>query len=290
MSAVLGENRYGKAEVRLLRVRRRADRHEIEDLSVTTALSGDFADVHLRGDNAAVLPTDSQKNAVHAFAADEPMGEIEDLALRLGRHFVGGPVHRARVRVERFGWARIPVDGVPHPHAFVGDGAERRVATATCVPEGAWVVSGLDDLAVLKSTGSEFRGFPRDRYTTLAETDDRILATAVHARWRFAVLDLDWAAAFAAARHALLETFARLHSRSLQQTLYEMGRAVLAACPQIAEVRLSMPNRHHFAVDVAAFGHGEGAQVFAVADRPYGLIEGTVRREGDPEAPAGLEW
>lgn len=284
MPVVLGENRYGKAEVRLLRVRRAGDRHEIEDLNVSTALSGDFEAVHVLGDNSAVLPTDSQKNAVYAFAAEEPVGEIEDLALRLGRHFLAGPVRRARVRVERYGWTRIPVDGAPHPHAFVAAGGERRVATVTCEAGGAWVTAGVAGLAVLKSTGSEFRGFARDRHTTLAETDDRVLATAVDARWRLAALDVDWAESFAAARRALLETFARQHSRSLQQTLYEMGKAVLEARPEVGEVRLVMPNRHHFAAAAA------GAEVYSVADRPYGLIEGTVRREGAPEAPGWLEW
>jgi urate oxidase len=286
VSIVLGENRYGKAEVRLLRVRRAGDRHEIEDLNVSTALSGDFEAVHVRGDNSAVLPTDSQKNAVYTLAAEEPMGEIEDLALRLGRHFVAGPVRRARVRVERYGWTRIQVGGALHPHAFVGAGGERRLATVTCEAGRAWVVAGVADLALLKSTGSEFRGFARDRYTTLAETDDRVLATAVDARWRLATPDADWSASFGEARRALLETFARHHSRSLQQTLYEMGKAVLEARPEIAEVRLAMPNRHHFAVDVG----DAGAEVYSVADRPYGLIEGTVRRAGAPEAPGWLEW
>lgn len=284
MSAVLGENRYGKAEVRLLRVRRDGDRHEIDDLNVGTALSGDFEAVHVRGDNSAVLPTDSQKNAVYAFAAEEPMGEIEDLALRLARHFLAGPVRRARVRVERYGWTRIPVAGAPHPYAFADAGGERRVATVTCEAGGTWVVAGVAGLAVLKPTGSEFRGFARDRYTTLAETDDRVLATAVDARWRLATLDVDWSESFGAARRALLETFARQHSRSLQQTLYEMGKAVLEARPEVLEVRLVMPNRHHFAVAAA------GARVYSVADRPYGLIEGSVRRAGAPGAPGWLEW
>jgi urate oxidase len=289
---VLGDNRYGKAETRLVRVTRRGERHEIRDLTVSVALSGDFEAVHLSGDNANLLPTDSQKNTVYAFAAEAPLGEIEELALRLGRHFVAThePVRRAVVRVDEHPWAHVPLAGDPHPHAFQRVGAERRVAVVTCQADDAWVVSGLDDLVVLKTAGSEFRGFARDRYTTLEETGDRVLATAVAARWRHRVADAGWGESFAEARRALLETFARHHSRSLQQTLYEMGRAVLEAEPQVAEVRLAMPNRHHFAVDLAPFGLTNDGEVYLAADRPYGLIEGTVRRDDAPPAPAWLDW
>jgi urate oxidase len=287
----LGDNRYGKAETRLLRVTRHGDRHEIRELTVGVSLSGDFEAVHLRGDNSAVLPTDSQKNTVYAFAADAPFGAIEDFALRLARHFVAtsAAVHGATVHVEEHAWDHIEIGEARHPHAFRRAGEERRQARAVADEAGAHVAAGLDGLVVLKSTGSEFRGFARDRYTTLAETSDRILATAVTARWHFATLDVDWAASFAGVRTALLQRFAGHHSLSLQQTLYEMGRAVLEARPEVAELRLSLPNRHHFDVDVTAFGVADRHEVFVIADRPYGLIEGTVRRANAPAGPA-LDW
>jgi len=286
MAIVLGDNRYGKAETRLLRVTRHGDRHEIRELTVSTTLEGDFAAAHLRGDNGAVLPTDSQKNAVYAIAAEAPPGAIEDLGLRLARHFLAASpaVRTAAVRLDEHAWTRI--DG--HPHAFARPaGGEVRQARVVADAAGASVAAGLDGLLILKSTGSEFRGFERDRYTTLEEADDRILATAVTARWSYAGLGVDWAAAHVTARAALLRAFADLHSRSLQQTLYAMGRAVLEAVPEAAEVDLRLPNRHHFAVDVARFGHG--GEVYHVADRPYGLIEATVRREGAPDGPP-LDW
>ena len=292
MELELGENRYGKAETRLVRVTRDGPRHDLRDLNVSIALAGAFEAVHLRGDNANVLPTDSQKNTVYAFAEEAPVGEIEEFALRLARHFVAtsGPVEQATVRIEERAWARIDAGGRPHDHAFRRDGEERRLATAVCGPAGEHVVSGLADLVVLKTTASEFRGFARDRYTTLAEADDRILATAVDAGWRHTVTAADWAQAYAAARQALLEGFAVHHSLSLQQTLYEMGRAVLAAAPELAEVRLSLPNRHHFLVDLTPFGLDNPGEVFHAADRPYGLIQGTVRRRGAPAGPPGLDW
>jgi urate oxidase len=291
MGIVLGDNRYGKSEIRLLRVTRHGDRHEIRELMVGISLSGDLDAVHLVGDNRAVLPTDSQKNTAYAFAAEAPVGEIEDFALRLARHFVATveAVHRAIVHVDEHTWERVDIGGAPHPHAFRRAGEERRQAHAVAEDGAAWVAAGLDGLVVLKSGGSEFHGFARDRYTTLAETSDRILATAVTARWRLATLDVDWAASFAGARAALLQRFAGHHSLSLQQTLYEMGRAVLESRPEVAEVRLSLPNRHHFEVDVARFGVASRHEVFQIADRPYGLIEGTVRRQGAPAGPA-LDW
>ncbi len=290
MTIVLGDNQYGKAEVRLVRVTRDSQRHEITDLNVSVALAGDFLDVHLTGNNANVLPTDTQKNTVYAFAKEAPVGEIEEFGLRLARHFVDdySPVHRARVHLEQYGWDRIVVDGAPHSEAFVRRGPERRTATVTCADGQAWVVSGLTDLVVLKTTGSEFRGYLRDRYTTLEETTERVLATAVTARWRHARVDVDWAMSYAETRRLLLETFACKHSLSLQETLYAMGEAVLNARPEIAEMRMAMPNKHHFVVDLSRFGLENNNEVFHADDRPYGLIEGSVTRGDAPEA--GLAW
>jgi urate oxidase len=288
MATRLGPNQYGKAETHLVRVYRDGDVHSLRDLTVSVALAGDLDAVHLTGDNANVLPTDTQKNTVYAFAKEAPVGAPEAFALRLARHFVAGPIRRARVEVSELPWARIAVDGRPHPHAFMLAGGERRTAAAVCTAGGEWVLSGLADLVVLKSTGSEFSGFERDRYTTLAETRDRVLATAVKARWRHERSGVDWDESYAEARRALIEAFASTHSLSLQQTLRAMGEAVLAARREVAEVRLSLPNRHHFVVDLSPFGLENSDEVFHADDRPYGLIEGAVEREG--AAPAGPAW
>jgi urate oxidase len=240
-----------------------------------------------------VLATDTQKNTVYAFAKRHDVGEIEDFALRLGRHFVDTQekITAARITIAEHGWERIPVGGAPHDHAFSRSGGESRTTTITVQGDRAWVVSGVDGLTVLKSTGSEFHGFPRDEYTTLAETDDRILATALTARWRFegdpADTEVDWAESHQESRRTLLEAFATKHSLSLQQTLYTMGEAVLLTRPEVAEVRLSLPNKHHFLVDLSPFGLENHNEVFYAADRPYGLIEGTVvRDEAEEPGPA----
>jgi urate oxidase len=283
MTIVLGDNQYGKAETHIVRITRSAPKHEIKDLNVSIALAGDFADTHLTGDNSKVVPTDTQKNTVFAFAKD-PIGEIEDFAIRLARHFVSqfASVYRARVSIEEFAWERI------HDHAFVQARSEKRLTTVTCTDDGTWVVGGVGDLVVLKSTGSEFHGFVKDRFTTLPETDDRVLATSLLARWRYAGSDIDWRESFDEIRHQLLETFATKHSLSLQQTLYSMGEEVLKTRPEVAEIRMSMPNKHHYAVDLSPFGIANENEVFYASDRPYGLIEGTVTRDDAPEP--GLAW
>jgi urate oxidase len=282
MTVRLGDNQYGKAETHVVRVTK-GPADDIRDLTVSIALAGDFASTHLTGDNSNVVPTDTQKNVVFAFAKD-PIGEVEEFALRLARHFVHShaAVERARVSIAEQPWTRI------HPHAFELAGPERRLTAVTSTRDAHWVVSGLTGLTLLKTAGSEFWGYPKDRYTTLPETHDRVLATAVDARWRYSGAGANWAEARAEARQLIVETFATTHSLSLQQTLYAMGEAVLEARNEIAEIRFSMPNKHHFVVDLKPFGLENDNEVFYASDRPFGLIEATVTR--DDAVPADQAW
>ena len=289
MSFVLGPNQYGKAENRVVRVYRDTARHEIRDLNVSTALRGDFHDAHATGDQANVLPTDTQKNTCFAFAKEHGVTSPEDYALTLGARFldVTPAASASRIEVEEYAWDRIEVGGTGHDHAFVKRGGEVRTTVVTQDRSGgsaqAWVVSGVKDLVVLKSTGSEFKGYLKDEYTTLKETDDRILATSLVARWRYeasaATDGTDWNKSFDDIRQVMLETFATTYSRALQESLYAMGSAVLAAHPEVAEIKFSAPNKHHFLVDLSPFGLDNPGEVFIAADRPYGLIEASVQRE-----------
>jgi urate oxidase len=276
---VLGPNQYGKAEVRLVKITRDTDRHHIQDLNVTSQLHGDFERAHVAGDNAHVVATDTQKNTVYALARDG-MGTPEEFLLRLGRYFTGrfDWVTGGRWSAEQYFWDRIN----DHDHAFSRNKSEVRTAVVGLSETGATVVAGLQGLTVLKSTGSEFHGFPRDRYTTLQDTTDRILATDVTARWRYRTTEVDFDAVYASVRSLLLKGFAETHSLALQQTMFEMGRLVLEAQPEIDEIRMSLPNKHHFAVDLQPFGLENPNEVFFAADRPYGLIEAAIQREGSP--------
>ena len=294
MAFVLGENQYGKAENRVVRIFRDSPRHEIKDVTVSTSLRGDFTDAHTVGDQSRVLPTDSQKQTCYAYARTRGIDQIETYALALGRHFVDDvePVTGSRIEVEEFVWRRVG----DHDHAFVRSGEEVRRTVVTVDGTGAgqqvWVVSGFRDLLLLKSTGSQFWGFLEDEYTVLEPTRDRIMATSLAVWWRFGDdVDLDavrYGDVYATAKDLMLTTFADLESLALQQTLHAMGSAVLEAIPEVAEVRFSAPNKHHFRYDLSPFGLENPGEVFHAADRPYGLIQASVRREDAGDA--GLAW
>jgi urate oxidase len=283
----LGANRYGKAAVRLVKIDRDTTEHRITEFTVASALAGDLASTHLTGDNSAVLPTDTQKNTVYAFAKEYGVGEPEDFGLLLGRHYVKTQeaIHTATITITQHFWDGLALADGPAPHSFARSGAEVRRTVVTVTEDGAWVRSGLTGLTLLNSTDSEFHGFPVDQYTTLNETDDRILATAVDAWWRHDTVDVPWGASYTAARQALLHAFATTHSLSLQQTLYAIGTQVITDCPSVAEVRLTLPNKHHFLVDLTPFGLENPGEVFVATEEPHGLIEGTILRAGTPSGP-----
>jgi urate oxidase len=290
---VLGHNQYGKAEVRVVKITRDTRRHEIEDLNVTSQLRGDFEAAHLEGDNAHVVATDTQKNTIYAFARDG-IGSPEAFLLRLGEHFTSSFdwVTGGRWEAESYSWDRIQAHGSGHHHSFVRNGQEVRTAVLVRDGAAAHLISGLTDLTVLKSTQSGFVGFAQDKYTTLPETTDRILATDVSARWRFRTgtdfSALDFNKSYADIKALLLEAFTEKYSHALQQTLFDMGTRVLEAHQELDEIRFSMPNKHHFLVDLSPFGLDNPNEVFFAADRPYGLIEATVQR--DDTTPAEIAW
>jgi urate oxidase len=277
---MLAENSYGKAGIRLVKVKRRGDRHDLKDLEVAVKFAGDFAAAHVHGDNAAILPTDTMKNTVYALAKSHSLETIEAFALDLTAHFLeeNAPVSRVEVEVSERPWERLTIGALPHAHAFSRPGEERRTTRVTRDRTAARVESGLDGLRILKSAGSGFSGFPRDRFTTLTETEDRIFATAVTAWWAYVSSDVSFAAARESVRRTLLETFAQHASASVQHTLHAMGEAVLAEVPDIDEVRLRLPNKHHLLVDLSRFGLENPNEVFVATEEPYGLIEATLRR------------
>ena len=285
----LGANQYGKAETRVVRIVRDTARHEIRDLNVSTSLRGDFEAAHVHGDQAQVLTTDTQKNTAFAYAKLHGIDSPEDYGLALGRRLLEATpaARQAQVRIEEYAWDRLG------DHSFVRRGGPVRTAVVTVGREGAHVLSGVQDLVLLNSTDSEFKGFLREEFTTLPDADDRVLATSLVARWRHDTTEgVDWNASYDAVLALLMRTFADTYSRALQETLFTMGSAVLDAHPTVAELRFSAPNKHHFLVDFSKFdveGLTNDGEVFIAADRPYGLIEAEVVREGsDPVADAWL--
>ena len=283
----LGDNRYGKSRIRLVTVRRGPERHQVRDLTVAVALEGEFDAVHTHGDNAGVIATDTMKNTVYAFARDRLTGSPEAFGLELARHFAGYEACAlAIIDIAEHGWSPVAVDGREAPDAFVRSGDLTRLARVSIDRDGSvQVEAGVDDLTVMKTTKSGFSGFDRDRYTTLPDVDDRLMATKVRATWgydqrivAFDVLDFD--AAWTGAKATLLHSLAEHFSPSVQASIWTMGTEMMDAEPSIEWVRMVLPNLHHWKVDLAPFGLDNPGEVFVSTTEPHGLIDATVRRRG----------
>ena len=277
---VLGQNNYGKSEIRLLKVRRGAERHELWDLDVRVSLEGDFEAAHTRGDNSHLLATDTMRNTVYALAKDHLTGSIEAFGLALVDHFLraGPTVTSCLVEITQHRWDRIEVDGRPHEHSFVRGRGERRTEVSGDEGGSRSVEAGIGDVYVMKTTNSGFEGFLRERFTTLPETDERILATVVTAKWVYNTTDADFDSLWDGVLRKTLETFTDHYSPSVQNTLYRMGKAVLEEFPEVERIWYSFPNVHHVHYDLARFGIDNEGEIFHATRDPYGQIEGWVER------------
>ena len=281
MASDLIYNAYGKTGVRLLRLLR-GDRHEVLETSLEIRLEGQFAEAY-EGDNSRVLPTDTMKNSVYALARELPFGSAEELCRLLGRHFLNSQAHvsKAIVVSSERPWQRYQNEAA----TFVGGGEERSTVTYSIERRGddfrERLSAGIGNLLILKTAKSGFEGFPRDRYTTLKDTADRLLATRLEATWDYhhsSPEEVDFLAARARVSAALLQSFADHDSKSVQETLKVMGEAALEAAPEIDQIHLVMPNKHYLLVNLEAFGLDNPNQIFLPTDEPAGRIEGTLRR------------
>jgi urate oxidase len=282
MSVQLIQNNYGKSRVRLMKVSRRGDWHELQNINVKIAFEGDFDDIHVTGDNSECLPTDTMKNTVYALAAQsDDIEEIESFGLRLAKHFLTGNEQVSRVSIDiiEHKYTRIPIDGEPHAHSFTKSGGEKRTTRIRMTRDETLVESGLEDLTVIKTTKSGFAGFKKDKLTTLPEVTDRIFCTSVKANWRYESAEAATEELWTAVRQTILDTFAEHDSLSVQHTLHAMGEAVLQNHPAVAEISFSLPNIHCIPVDVTRFGEENRNAIFWPTEEPHGLIEGTLRRE-----------
>jgi urate oxidase len=275
----LGANRYGKAQIRVVRVVRGPGAHRLRDLTVAIALEGDFTAAHVDGDNELVVATDTMKNTAYAFAKEHLDGSLEAYGRALADHFLGFvQVDRASVSIREHSWSPIATPNGPAPDAFVRAGSGTRVATVVAALDGTTIEAGVEDLVVMKTARSAFSGFPRDEYTTLRDTDDRIMATKVTAIWRYGSSDLASDELHAAVQATLLEVFADHDSPSVQTSIWLMARAILERHEEVAEVRMALPNLHHWLADLSPFGLTNDNEIFIATTEPHGLIEATVRR------------
>jgi urate oxidase len=277
----LVSNRYGKKRVRVLKVFRDGARHEIKELEVSCLLEGDFDSSYTAADNRSVVPTDTVKNTITALAHRALGAETERFALEIGRHFLAkyAQIRCVHLELRERAWNRHAIDGQPHAHTFIG-GAGARVTHAVCTrgaPEE--IESGIDDLLILKSTGSGFAGYPKCEFTTLPETNDRILATTVRASWIFKTAPQDFNVANHQAVQAMLRVFASNYSASVQATAHQMASAIFAACPEIRRVSLALPNKHYLLANLKPFGLENPNVTFVPTDEPHGQIEAVFDRE-----------
>ena len=279
---------YGKSRIRLVRVTRPGDasarsgdnRHDLRDFTVAIAFEGRYDTSYTDGDNSHVLPTDTMKNTVYALAARDGVGEPEAFGTLLGRHFIERNPTLDRVIVDMIdhSWTRIMVGNREHGQSFVRRGPESRTARIVTTREGATVTAGITELVIMKTSHSAFAGFPRDAFTTLQDTTDRIFATSLTATWRYADCDVEFGAIFRSVKTTLLEAFAEHDSLSVQHTLYAMGRLVLDSIDAVDSISLEMPNRHHLPVDLARLGLENRNEVFVATEEPHGLIKATLSR------------
>jgi urate oxidase len=276
MTAELGPNRYGKSAIRLVRVDRSGPSHRVRDLTVAISLEGEFSASYVEGDNSLVVATDTMKNTAYALAAEHLTGSIEAYATALGRHFLRDPqVTTVTTTIAEMAWR--PIGSAPD--AFTRDHSSTRTCVVAVSRAGVVVDAGIAGLVVMKTSKSAFSGFPRDAYTTLAETEDRLLATKVSATWRYVDgVAVDYDASFAAVTATLLDVFAEHHSVSVQASIWIIGRAIIERHPEVAEITMTLPNLHHWLADIERFGIPNDRQVYVSTTEPHGLIEATVRR------------
>ena len=277
----LAENTYGKCRVRVVRVKRDRPMHLLQEWSVEILLKGDFDDCFTAGDNSSILATDTMKNTVYSLARDTSAESIEDFALELGKFLISNnpQVDTAGISIESVAWEHIPVDGAPYPSAFARGGGELQTTRVTCVCGAASVTSGLDNLVIMKTANSGFEGFIRDVHTTLPETADRLFGTALRAQWNYCPGVLPFEELRKRTRDLLLKSFAEHDSKSVQHTLYAMGKSVLEAAEQIQDIELVMPNKHCLLVDLSKFGKTNPNEIFVPTEEPYGYIEARISRE-----------
>ncbi len=273
-------NRYGKARVRVLKILRDGKKHRIKDIEVSALLQGDFDSSYTAGDNTKVVATDTIKNTVNVLAKQHLGDEIERFAMALSDHFLKSypQVRSTTIEISEREWERMQIEGKPHPHSFLGNNGSRMFARVTGQRDSRVVQSGVRDLIILKSTGSGFENYPRDEFTTLPETADRILATSFTAIWTFERMPDNFGTSNAAILSAMLKVFAENFSPSAQTSLFQMGEAALAACPEISRLDMAMPNKHCLLIDLSPFKMENKNEIFVPIDEPHGQIEATVER------------
>jgi urate oxidase len=278
---VVAENKYGKSRVRLIQVKRRDGGHDLREWTVEILLQGDFDSCFTEGDNSKILPTDTMKNTVYSLARNSAATCPEDFAKELLDFLLrrNPQVSAVEVSISEKPWEYLTIAGKPHPTTFVQAGGETQTAKVTRNRTGKFsVTSGFENLVIMKTANSAFEGYIQDSLTTLPPAKDRLLGTAVRANWNYKRHDVDFNSLRVKVREILLSTFAAHESKSLQHTLYAMGKAVLEEIAEVEDIELAMPNKHCLLVDLSRFGQDNPNEIFVPVDEPHGNIQARLRR------------
>lgn len=280
MKVKLAQNAYGKNAVNLTKIIRHKDYNELKQISVNVAFEGEFESAHTSGDNTSILPTDTMKNTVYALAKERYTSSAEEYGLELANHFLSNNPQVTEVRIEIIEhlWNKLSFNGKKHPYAYIGSGIEKHTAQIIHSKKGSAITSGIKDLLILKTYDSAFEKYMVDQFTSLKETNDRIMSTQCEISWVYTTNKLDFTSVYNKIRNELLKTFADHKSLSVQHTLYAMGESVLKENKEVKEISFVMPNKHHILFNLEQFGMENNNEIFIATDEPYGYITGTIRR------------
>ena len=274
------KNRYGKGRVRVMRIHRDGERHEVSQLNIKAMIEGDFARTYTHADNTKTVSTDTIKNVVNIVACENTGLCTEEFCQVLAKKYLDSylPVSSVAITAHETKWSRLSFGGKPHPHSFVLDGNGKPSVELTATREGSTLISGIDGFTFMKSTQSGWAGYVKDAYTTIPETNDRMCATSMVASWKWSAKPASYRATNSKILATLMEVFGTTYSASVQDSLYRMGEAALAAVPEISEISMACPNMHLILMNLSAFGLDNNNDVFLPTDEPHGQIECTVGR------------
>jgi urate oxidase len=274
------QNTYGKGRVRIMRIHRDGDRQDVSQLNIKAMLQGDFARAYTDADNSTSTSTDTIKNIVNVVARENVSLSTEEFCQVLAKRYLDlyPQVTSATVTAHETKWNRLSIGGKPHPHSFTLDSNGKPFVEVMTTRTSSTMKSGIDGFTFMKSTESGWENFFKDKYSTIKPTHDRMCATAMVASWKWSSKPANYAETNKTILDKLIEVFATTYSPSVQNSLFHMGEAALAAVPEISEISMACPNIHYILMDLSAFGLDNNSQVFLPTDEPHGQIECTVGR------------
>jgi urate oxidase len=278
---VIRASSQGESRVRVLRIVRRGDRHDARDLSVACRFEGSFVAAFREGRADGLLPGETLKNIVYGVARERGAEDIEVFGLALCERLLTEhpQLTRVRVDVDEQRWARLEAGGRVQGQAFAAGSPEKRTAAVTSNGAQTAVVSGIEDLVLMRTSGLVERD-PREADPSgVTDGVQRLLVAALSARWTYTSADVTFASYRQGVRATIVDTFAWHATRSVQHTLYNIADVVLASYQEIADITLALRERPYRPADLFSEGVDNPDELFVALNEPLGVVEVTVERE-----------